>query len=171
MIYRIIQHLHGEPVNHRVYYLNMPSTTKNSIAIFLLSVVVGLLTMYSTTYWSNIPEYACHDTIELVKGKMYAASCDNQQSLSYLRDYTGEQYIICRCGSSASSRHEVPQLPDMPTLLLTPDEAESLEKDDTDTSDENQIETGIKNKEDTTNDDSSFDSKPNVESGPDGTWM
>lgn len=80
--------------------------------------------MLMATFWSHVPvaqRHACKDSIVLVPGKLEAAECDPDQALSYMRDFTGERYVLCRCNPNIIPDN-TPEIPLLPKELLSPDD-------------------------------------------------
>lgn len=100
-------------------WLNRP----NLASLAFLIGLVGSISMAATSFWSAMPtaiKHRCRDNITIVKGSLEGAECDPDQTLSYMQDFSGEKYIICRCTADTVEEVE-PETPIIPDLMIPPE--------------------------------------------------
>jgi hypothetical protein len=88
----------------------------------IIAIAVAIAFTLATEVWYQMPNRsfgrACQDNIERIYGDLRVATCDPNQSLAYMRDLSGERFIVCRCRSGESPEDGLqPEFPELPTLI------------------------------------------------------
>ena len=104
-----------------IMWLNRPSLV--FLAFFI--TLVGSATICGMGLWMAAPDaqaHQCQDNIEVVRGRLKAATCDPDQALTFMQDLEGGRYIVCKCREPQLRDDIVNELefPALPHLSLSP---------------------------------------------------
>lgn len=96
----------------------------------IVAIIIAVAFTLAAEIWHQTPDRsfgrACVDSIERVYTDLQGATCEPNQTLAYMRDLSGERFIVCRCWTD----DEVPEdglqveLPELPTLLWNENDEE-----------------------------------------------